>query len=151
MNGSNVHISRNRKGETLVSAIVGSILIALAVGGIASVISANQALEENYLRNNAVFFLQHNASAAIRRLNTENIGEGEVFYLKKDVASKNFLILTGAQNGDYRYVNAMGEWVNTGSTTEKVFLQSFLMERKDPSFGSGGQIIRAGIKELIRK
>lgn len=142
----------SRGGETLAAAVVGSLIVAIAVGGIASIMASNAELEDAYLKNNAAFLLQNNAAAIVRRLDTSRLNEGEAFYLKKDVTSKNFLVLTGSQNSDYQYVNAMGEWVNTGTTQETAYSRWFLLERKNPSFGSGGgEIVRTSVKELVRR
>ncbi len=123
----------------------------MAVSGIAVILSSNSTLETEYDRNNRLFLLQNNSEAVVRRVDTSGIAEGEVFFIRKDEASKTFLVLTGAENVDQRYVNAYGAWVNTGTTTDTVYARSFLMEKKDPTIGNGGQVIRAGVKELIRK
>lgn len=144
-------LRKNRRGETLAAIIVGSLVLAAAVSGVAVILAGNASLETEYERSNQVFILQSNAEAIIRRLDTSAIREGEIFYVRKDVENRRFLVLTGSENADYRYVNANGEWVNTGSTTETVFSRIFLMERKDSSVGAGGEVIRAAVKELIRK
>lgn len=144
-------ISRIHRGETLAAVIVGTVVLALAVSGVAVILSSNSSLETEYEKNNKVFLLQNNADAVVRRVDTSLVAEGEVFYVKKDTVSKTFLVLTGSSNADYRYVNENGEWANTGTTTGTVYARSFLMERKDPTIGNGGQVIKAGIKELIRK
>lgn len=140
-----------RRGETLAAVIVGTMVLGLAVSGIAVILSSNSSLESEYEKNNRLFLLQNNSEAVVRKVDTSLIPEGEIFFLKKDEVSKTFLVLTGAENMDYRYVNAHGEWVNTGTTTDTVYARSFLMEKKDPTIGDGGQVIRAGVKELIRK
>ncbi|MFB0965773.1 MAG: hypothetical protein QMC36_09130 [Patescibacteria group bacterium] len=123
----------------------------MAVSGIAVILSSNSTLQTEYDRNNRLFLLQNNSEAIVRRVDTSGIAEGETFYIRKDEASKTFLVLTGAQNADEAYVNSYGAWVNSGSTADTVYARSFLMEKKDPTIGNGGRAIRTDVKELVRK
>lgn len=102
-----------KRGETLAAVIVGTVVLGLAISGIAVILTSNTTLETEYEKNNRLFLLQNNSETVVRKIDTSLVSEGELFFLRKDTDSKTFLILTGAENVDYRYVNAYGEWVNT--------------------------------------
>lgn len=140
----------SRRGETLAAAIVGSLVLALALSGIAAILSANTTLETEYEKNNRAFLLEDNGAAIVRQLDTSGIAEGETFYVKKDSAARAFLVLTGSENADYQYVDSAGEWTNSGTTEKTVYTRSFVMEEQDPIFGSGGHAVRTVVKELLR-
>lgn len=62
-------------------------------------------------------------------------------------------MMTGAANEEYKYINSNGELVvDTGSyIDDAVYTRSFYVEKKDIKNGPQGQVIKAWIKELIRK
>jgi hypothetical protein len=141
----------SRRGETLVSVVVGTLILALVISGIAAMLSGNASLETDYQKNNAMLLMQASAANIVRKTDTSALNEGDAFYVWKDSATQTFRILTGASNANYEYVNSFGELTNSGTSKEPVYIRSFLVEKKDPSLGGGGQVIKASIRELIRK
>jgi hypothetical protein len=142
---------RSTGGETLISVIMGTIILAFAIATIAALLTGNAEMESGYEKNNAVFLLQNNATTVIRKLDTSSVQEGEVFYLFKDTGAAVFKLFTGATNEGYRYVNIAGEMVNTGATSDAAYARTFLMEKKDPLSTSSNQVVKVTIRELIRK
>ena len=94
-NGSGLSATFSKKsGETLAAVIVGTVILGLAISGIAVILTSNTTLETEYEKNNRLFLLQNNSETIVRKVDTSAIVEGEVFFLRKDAASKTFLILT---------------------------------------------------------
>jgi len=110
------HFATSKRGETLISVLVGVVILALAIGGITIILMQNRTIDEDYDTNNAVFLLRTNAENIVKKMDTKNIAENEVFYLSKDSTTKTFQVWTGTTNDSYRYINSDGDLVtNTGS------------------------------------
>ncbi|EKD44587.1 MAG: hypothetical protein ACD_71C00087G0002 [uncultured bacterium (gcode 4)] len=146
------HFAKSKRGETLISVLVGVIILALAIGAITTILMQNRTIDEDYNTNNTVFLLRTNAENIVKKMDTKSLAEKDVFYLSKDSSSKIFQILTGTTNDSYRYINSDGDLVtNTGSYGWTLYSRVFLLEKNDTTLGEPHQIIKAGIKELIRK
>lgn len=146
--------SMTRRGETLASVLIGVFILTIVIAGLSSVLFTNKSFESDYERNNALFYLRNNASNVVRKVDTSGIQERETFYLKKDPVARTYTVLTGSSNSALSYVNARSEQVtNTGTYEGQVFLQMFYMDKRETVAGGSqsNQIIRAGIKELVRK
>lgn len=83
-----------RQGETLVAVVVGTVVLALAVSGLASILSSNSILEAEYEKNLRIFLLERNTEAILRKIPIKGIGTGQEFYLQKNVDEKRFVILS---------------------------------------------------------
>ncbi len=122
---STIHHSR---GETLISVLIGILLLSIVVFGIASLLSNSASLEADTQSQAIRNLLEQNATALIRQADTKGIAEKEVFYLYKNPTSKQFQVFTGSTNIAYAYINARGENItNTGSTQEALFYRSFTL------------------------
>ncbi|MDD5198132.1 MAG: hypothetical protein PHN60_04725 [Candidatus Gracilibacteria bacterium] len=146
------NFSNSKRGETLISIIVGVVILAIAIGGVAVILFQNSAIEEDYAKNNTVAILQSNAENIVRKIDTSSLAEKDIFFLSKDPLTKTFQIFTGTLNEGYKYINKNGNQVtNTGSYAGTIYSRIFSVERGDSSFGKPRQVIKGGIKELIRK
>ncbi|HBB27551.1 TPA: hypothetical protein DCZ36_03600 [Candidatus Gracilibacteria bacterium] len=146
------NFSNSKKGETLISIIVGVVILAIAIGGVAVILFQNSAIEEDYDKNNTVAILQSNAENIVRKMDTSNLAEKDIFFLSKDPGTKMFQVFTGTMNEGYKYINKNGDQIiNTGSYAGTIYARIFSVERGDNSFGKPRQVIKGGIKELIRK
>lgn len=83
-----------QQGETLVAVVVGTVVLALAVSGLASILSSNSILEAEYEKNLRIFLLERNTEAILRKIPVKGIGTGQEFYLQKNVDGKRFDILS---------------------------------------------------------
>lgn len=112
----------------------------------------NRTIDEDYNTNNAVYLLRTNAENIVKKLDTKSLAEKDIFYIIKDSTVKTFQIFTGTTNDGYRYINGDGDLVtNTGSYGGTLYSRIFLVEKNDTTLGAPHQIIKAGIRELIRK
>lgn len=89
-----VQILKRNRGETLVSVIIGVFVLAMVISGIAAILANNLAVENDYMRNNKLHFLEVNSTNIIRRLDTSNLDEKQVFYLEKNETGSVFLVRT---------------------------------------------------------
>lgn len=143
---------RDRRGETLISVLVGVFILAITIGAIVMILSTNYELEDTYERNNTLFLLQNNATNIIRKLDTSLLTEKELFSVYKDTENKQFTLFTGSSVDTYKYIDAEGNHItNTGSFAGIIYARYFLIDKKDSSFGAENQVIKAAVRELIRK
>lgn len=146
------NFSNLKKGETLVSIMVGAVILAIAIGGVSMILLQDSTIEEDYHKNNTLSILQYNAENIVKKTDTSSLAEKDIFYLYKNPDNKTFQIFTGASNEGYKYINRDGELVtSTGSYAGTIYSRIFRVERGDSSFGKPRQVIKGGIKELIRK
>ncbi|MDD5377210.1 MAG: hypothetical protein PHH16_03770 [Candidatus Gracilibacteria bacterium] len=144
--------SNSKRGETLISIVVGVVILAIAIGGVAMILVQNRTIEEDYDKNSTLATLQSNAESIVRKVDTSGLAEKDIFFLYKDPITKTFQIFTGTTNEGYKYINKNGDLItNTGSYAGTVYTRIFSVERGDASFGKPRQVIKGGIKELIWK
>lgn len=51
-------------------------------------------IEDDYLRNQALFLLENNATNIVKKVDTSDIAENETFSLYKDTLNRHFLVMT---------------------------------------------------------
>lgn len=146
------HFAISKKGETLISVLVGVVILTIAIGGITTIMVQNRNIDEDYATNNAVFLLRTNTENIIKRINTKSLMEKDIFYLYKDPVTKTFQIFTWTTAEWYKYINSDGDFItNTGTYIPTLYSRILSLEKEDTMLGEKHQIIKAGIKELIRK
>jgi flagellar basal body-associated protein FliL len=124
------NFSNSKKGETLMSIIVGVAILSIAMGGVVLILAQNRTIEEDYDTNNSISILQTNAENIVRKVNTSMLAEKDVFFLKKDSVTKIFQALTGSINDGYKYIDRDGNLVtNTGSYAGSIYTRIFTVER----------------------
>ena len=110
------HLPREQTGETLISVIVGVLIIALVIGSIARIIAIHYTTEDTYTRNETLYLLQNNSTNILRKLDTSSIAEKEIFSAYKDPSALQFRVMTGSLADKYKYIDRRNEWVSsTGS------------------------------------
>lgn len=124
------NFSNSKRGETLISIIVGVVILAIAMGGVVLILIQNRTIEEDYDKNNTLSFLQSNAESIIRKVDTSRLAEKDIFFLYKDPTTQTFQAFTGSANESYKYINKYGELVtNTGSYAGTLYTRVFSVER----------------------
>ncbi|MBP8016683.1 hypothetical protein KAZ01_01625 [Candidatus Gracilibacteria bacterium] len=143
----------NKKGDNLISVLIGTFIIAIIILGIINILSSNYVIEDDYSRSNKILLLQYNTTNIVRALDTSFLNEGDIFYIYKDVENKNFLIKTGIGNEQYKYINEFGDNIsNTGTYASTMFARMLYVQKNDTTdLGPKNQILKVGIRELIRK
>lgn len=146
------HFATSKRGETLISILVGTVILAIAITAAVNILMHNETIDEEYITNNTVTLLQSNTENIIRKTDTSWLAENTVFYLYKNTSTKNFQILTGSGNEQYKYINRYGEHIaQVTSYDDTVYTRILSVEKEDTSLGKKRQIIKWGVKELIRK
>lgn len=124
------NFSNSKRGETLVSIIVGVVILMIAIGGVVMILVQNRTIEEDYDKSNNITILQSNAENVVRKTDTSHFSEKDIFFLYKDPATKTFQVFTGAENEKYRYIDKSGDLVvDTGSYAGTVYSRIFTIER----------------------
>lgn len=135
--------SNSKRGETLVSILVGVVILAIAMGGVTMILVQNRTIEEDYDKNNSVSILQSNAENIVRKVDTSSLAENDIFYLYKEPLTQIFQVLTGSTNERYKYINRNGDLVtDTGSYAGTIYVRMFSVERGDSGLGKAKQIIK---------
>ncbi len=142
----------NKRWETLVSLLIWMFIISLVISWIATIIGSNYSLEDNFIKNNKVFFLKNNTVNIIKSIDTKWITEWENIYLYKDTENKKFNILTGALNEKYKYVdeywnNILNIWDYDGNLYSRIVY----IQNADTSVWTQNQIIKITVKEITKK
>ncbi|OIP54484.1 hypothetical protein AUK10_00780 [Candidatus Gracilibacteria bacterium CG2_30_37_12] len=146
------NFSNSKKGETLVSLVVGVVILAIAMGGVTLILLQNRTIEDDYDKSNTISLLQSSAENIVRKTDTSILSEKDIFFLYKDPASQTFQVFTGSSGEQYKYIDKNGELItNTGSYAGTIYTRVFSVERGDSSFGKPRQVIKGAIKELIKK
>ncbi len=148
-----LQLLKTKRAETLISVIVGVTILAIVVSGIIAILSNSSSIEDDYIRNNRLHLIQLNLTNIVRNLpTTSSLTGGEIFYLEKNTTSNEFIIHTGSNAGNYGYIDQTGENVtNTGSFTGNLYLATFRMEKNDANSATGAQVIKATLRELLRR
>lgn len=103
----------------------------------------NRTIEEDYNINNTVTLLQSNAENIMRKVDTSNLSDKDIFFLYKDSASQTFQVFTGTINESYKYINGNGDAVtDTGTYIETIYTRIFSLAQGDTFFGEPRQIIK---------
>jgi len=64
------NFSNTKNGETLVSIIVGVVILGIAISGITMILIQSRAIEADYDSNNFMTILQSNAENIVRNIDT---------------------------------------------------------------------------------
>ncbi|MDD2487254.1 MAG: hypothetical protein PHS92_02710 [Candidatus Gracilibacteria bacterium] len=142
---------KNNKGETLISVLIGLFIVTIIIFGIISALTQNFSLEDDFVRNNKIFFLKNNTTNIIKGIETSTLKEGDIFYLYK--TGSEFQMFTGVTMDKYKYVDEYGNNIfNTGTYHASIYTRILYVDKQEP-FGLTGknQVLKVGIKELIKK
>lgn len=136
-----------RGGETLVAVVVGAVVLALSIMGLVSILSGNSALEAEYEKNLRIFLLERNTEAVLRKTPVRTVGVGEEFFLEKDASNKEFSVLTGTENADFRFVNDQGE--RQDPAKPNTYRRTLVLERPPDSADFLGQSVKIDVDEIL--
>lgn len=141
----------NKKWETLLSVIAGMLIVWLVLASVTAVMSSNYALQEDINRNNKIFILQSNTTNIIRSISIDWINQWEIFYLKKDWINNTYSALTWSTNEFYKYINYAWIGVWSWELDQTVYTRLLYLQKIDNSTSVWNSIIKADIRELIKK
>ncbi|MDD3144717.1 MAG: hypothetical protein PHV23_01250 [Candidatus Gracilibacteria bacterium] len=119
-------MKNNKKADTIAGIIIAVFILSFAMLGIVNVLDYNQNISQNYEKETDSYILKSNSENILKRLNVDNIQENGKFYIYKNTASGEFLIMTGAANEKYKYVDKDGNNVDPNVYIGKTFTREFV-------------------------
>ncbi|MDP2091102.1 MAG: hypothetical protein Q8K30_05920 [Candidatus Gracilibacteria bacterium] len=142
---------KNNFGESLIGVIIGIFILSFIVLGITNLLINSKNIINTYENKKIINLIKNNSENILKKINTEDIQETEVFYLYKDIINKEFVIFTGSTNVGYKYIDEFGNKIdNLESFDGDIYSRIFWAERDDNSLGNNHQIIKMSIKKLLK-
>jgi uncharacterized membrane protein (Fun14 family) len=91
-------MQKNKKAETLVSIVIGILILSFIILVLTNIIISSKDTLQIYDNSRILTILQNNASTIISKIDTSKIKENEIFYLYKDISNQKFKIFTGSDD-----------------------------------------------------
>ncbi|MDD3302836.1 MAG: hypothetical protein PHN31_04710 [Candidatus Gracilibacteria bacterium] len=107
---------KNIKAESLAGVLVSILLLGFISLGLYELIFYSNQVNDTFEDNSNILLLKNNTLNVLYKINTNNILEGEDFYIYKDNIAKEFRIYTGSTNLNYMYIDKYGENIDDIST-----------------------------------
>jgi len=143
---------KNNKGETIVWILIWVFIISIVILWISSLMIYSRVTIQSYDRSTKISILRENLTNIIQWINIDNINENEIFYVYKNLGTKEYEIFTGSTNIEYKYIDVNGEKVEDLENFEgDIYSRLLWVEREDTSLKNSNKLIRASIKRLIKK
>lgn len=143
---------KNNFWESLIWIIVWVFILSFVILWISNLLIKSKDTINKFKNKNNISILKINTINVIKKLDTSNILENEIFYLYKDNATKEFKILTWTTNVNSKYIDKNWNRVNDLANFEwSIYSRILWLERDDTSLWNKNQIIKASIKKLIKK
>ena len=143
---------RSHKAESFVGIVVWVFILSFVVLWIVNILIFSSDTTTKYNETNRIQVLKQNLTNAVKKVDTTNLLENEIFYLHKNRASTNYEIYTGSTNENYKYIDELGNTIPDVSTFEgDIYSQVLWVSNEDITLIEENQVIRASIKKLVRK
>lgn len=141
---------KNNKWETLISVLIWLFIVSIIIFWIISVLTQNYSVEDDFVRNNKIFFLKSNTINILNAIDTSALGEWDIFYLYKTWSL--FKIFTGAINDQYKYTDEYWNNItNTWAYTSSIYTRILYVDMQKQPSSIKDQVIKVWIKELIKQ
>lgn len=141
-----------KKAETFAWIIIWVAILAIILLWIWNLMYYAYDVLSQFKNANRVAVLENNLSNIVKKIDTNNILEGEIFYLHKNTSTNVYDIYTWALNVEYKYIDKYGDKVdNIVTFSEPIYSRVLWKERSDTSVATSSEIIRAQVKRLIKK
>lgn len=138
-------MKHNYKWETLVSLIITVIIISVIIIAMIRIITKDNELNFEYDKINYISLLENNTNKLIKKLDTSSFQENDIFYIYQSWST--IKAFSGTNSEDYKYINYLGEYIQTGSYQGIIYTRQCIIEKASIEW----QMIKCWIKELIRK
>ncbi|MBW7954847.1 hypothetical protein H3C61_03465 [Candidatus Gracilibacteria bacterium] len=138
-------MKRNKYGETLLGTLIIVAIIAIIMLSIGKLVQYDSGLNFEYNKKNYLDILSKNTNSISKKINLTNYQLNENIYLYK--TGNTILALSGNLNSDFKYINYLGEYINSGSYNG-VILERNCLIKKD-FFDKN--ILNCEIKEITKK
>lgn len=119
-------MKNNKNADSIAWVIIAVFILSFAMLWIVNVLDFNQNISQNYEKETDSYILKSNSENILKKLNVDEIQENEKFYIYKNTASSNFLIMTWAANENYKYVDKDWNNVDPKEYIGKTFTREFV-------------------------
>jgi hypothetical protein len=141
----------NTKAESFVWIVVWVFILSFVMLWIINILIFSTDLTVKYNENNRIQVLKQNVSNAVKNTDTSLLQEKEIFYVYKNISTKQYEVLTWSTNERYKYINEQWEYIPDINMYEgDIYSQVLWVDTEDITFLEENQIIRASIKKLVR-
>lgn len=143
---------KNNFWESLLWIIIWVSILLFVILWVANLLISSKDILDTYNNKKAISILKNNTEIIIKKIDTSNIKETEIFYLHKDNSTNRYEVFTWAVNYTYKYIDE--NWNNVNDLINfkwYIYSRELWVERNDDSFWNESQIIKASIKQVIRK
>lgn len=145
-------MNNSRTGESFVGIIIGVFILGVVIVGIMNLIIFSNNLIKTYDENVITNVLKESLSNILTYVDTSNVWENEIFYIYKNNTTKQYDVFTGSSNVAYKYIDEYGEKIDDINTYDgDIYSRILWLEREDTTLWQENQIIRAGIRKLIKE
>lgn len=145
-------MNNSRTGESFVGIIIGVFILGIVIVGIMNLIIFSNNLIKTYDENVITNVLKESLSNILTYVDTSNVWENEIFYIYKNNTTKQYDVFTGSSNVAYKYIDEYGEKIDDINTYDgDIYSRILWLEREDTTLWQENQIIRAGIRKLIKE
>lgn len=143
---------KNNLWESLVWIVIWIFILSFIILWIANLLINSNTIKETYDDKKTINILKSNTESVIKKIDTTNIAKNEVFYLYKNNINKKFEIFTWSTNASYKYIDKYWNKIDNIVWYEwDIYSRTFWLEIDDNSLWKNHQIIKVGIKKLIKK
>lgn len=140
-----MNIACSNRWETIASVIIVIAIIAIILIAFIKIIEYDNELNFQYDKINYLTLLENNTNKIVQKIDTSLLWEWNIFYLYK--TGSEIKIFTGIENQEYKYINYLGEYVNSGSYKWAIYTRQCWVKKDSLE----GQIIECSLREMIRK
>lgn len=141
-----------KKGESFVWIIVWVFILSIVILWIANLIIYSATLVDTYKDAARVGILKDSLANIVKKIDTSEIRQNEIFYVYKNVATNTYEVFTWATNDRYKYIDKFWNYVyDIVNFEDDIYSRILWTEREDTTLTNQDQIVRASIRKLIKK
>lgn len=139
-------MQKNIRWETIIWLVIIITLISIALLSLFKILEYDKKLDLDYKKINYISILETNTYNIIKKINTTNLKENDIFFLEKSWNEIN--LLTWSLNENYKYIS--NEWENVLDLKNfkwPIYSRFCIVEKDSESW----QNIKCSIREMIKK
>ena len=138
-------MKKNKNWESLISIIIAVFIITIAFTALLKIAQYNKVIDYEYKKINYIDVLENNTFNIIKKINTNNIKEKQVFVIYQTWSQ--IITLTWSANSNYRYINHLWEYVGSWGYIWEIYSRFCIVDKDSELW----QSIKCSIKEMTKK
>ncbi len=143
---------KNTSGESLIWIIIWVFILSFIILWVTNLLINSKTIIDTYENKKTISILKNNTENIIKKIDTSNINETEIFYINKNNSTKEFEIFTWATNYLYKYIDKYWNKVDDLENFNwNIYSRTLWLERDDNSIWENHQVIKVSIRKLIKK